>query len=93
MTNPFMPNRPSGSFAAADSFVRVVEQIPVAGQTDLSPQSIAAEKIPSPTHLVLNKALARGAMGHVHPATDRNTVAKSLTRAGVNGGEAFAGTS
>lgn len=55
-----------------DGDVRVIESIPVAGNADLSPQVIAAEKIPQPEHLLVGRALARGAMGHVHPATDRN---------------------
>jgi serine/threonine-protein kinase len=33
---------------------------------------IANERIPQPEHLLLGKELARGAMGHVHPAVDRN---------------------
>jgi serine/threonine-protein kinase len=50
----------------------VIESIPVPGKSNLTPQQIAAEKIPSPPHLLLARALARGGMGHVHPATDRN---------------------
>ncbi|OJY23722.1 MAG: hypothetical protein BGO98_17370 [Myxococcales bacterium 68-20] len=65
MTNPFLPE------SAAET-VRVVESIPVDGSPGLSPETIAAEKIPSPPHLLLSRALARGAMGHVHPALDRN---------------------
>jgi eukaryotic-like serine/threonine-protein kinase len=52
--------------------VRVDESIPAEGKSDLPAQVIAAEKIPTPPHLVLKRALARGGMGHVHPATDRN---------------------
>jgi serine/threonine-protein kinase len=52
--------------------VRVIETIPVAVASSLSPQTIAAEKIPAPPHLVVQRALARGGMGHVHPAVDRN---------------------
>src|SRR5207253_3385501 len=52
--------------------VRITESIPVAGKTALSPVQIANDKIPSPPHLLLGKELARGAMGHVHPAIDRN---------------------
>ena len=65
MSNPFLPD-PSGDA------VRVVESIPVDGPPGLSPDAIDEEKIPSPPHLLLSRALARGAMGHVHPATDRN---------------------
>ena len=73
MSNPFeRASKPPFPAASPDSFVRVIEQIPVAGSSDLSPQAVSAEKIPQPTHLVLQKALARGAMGHVHPAMDRN---------------------
>jgi eukaryotic-like serine/threonine-protein kinase len=52
--------------------VRVTESIPVTFPAVLSEVKVAAEKIPSPPHLVLARELARGAMGHVHPATDRN---------------------
>ncbi len=50
--------------------VRVHETIPVSATSDLSPQMIAAEKIPTPPHLVIYRELARGGMGHVHPAAD-----------------------
>lgn len=52
--------------------VRVVEKIPVDGTTELSSATAAAEKIPTPPHLLVSPALARGGMGHVHPAVDRN---------------------
>jgi serine/threonine-protein kinase len=52
--------------------VRVIEQIPVDGASNLSAAVIAAEKIPTPPHLIVSRALARGGMGHVHPAMDRN---------------------
>src|SRR5271156_504363 len=52
--------------------VQVIESIPVAGSSPLSKEKVAAEKIPSPPHLVVGRELARGGMGHVHPATDRN---------------------
>jgi len=50
--------------------VRVIETIPV----DVAAQAPArpADKIPAPPHLVVGRELARGGMGHVHPATDRN---------------------
>src|SRR4029077_16182439 len=38
----------------------------------LSANALAGDRIPAPPHLVLHRELARGAMGHVHPATDRN---------------------
>jgi serine/threonine-protein kinase len=62
MTQPTQPTLP----------VQVIEQIPVAGTSKLSAKQIAAEKIPSPPHLLVEPELARGGMGHVHPATDRN---------------------
>jgi serine/threonine-protein kinase len=52
--------------------VRVIETIPVDGESGLTADAIARERIPSPPHLLLARALARGAMGHVHPALDRN---------------------
>ncbi|MGH7280863.1 MAG: protein kinase domain-containing protein [Polyangiaceae bacterium] len=64
MTNPFLePEAPP---------VHVIESIPVRGTQNLSPQAIASERIPTPEHLVIAPELARGGMGHVHPATDRN---------------------
>jgi serine/threonine-protein kinase len=65
MTSPFLPESPAEP-------VRVIELIPVDGPSDLTPDAIAGDKIPSPPHLLLSRALARGAMGHVHPAMDRN---------------------
>ena len=65
MPNPFLPDPQPVP-------VRVTEAIPVAGQSPLTAVQIASEKIPSPPHLLLGRELARGAMGHVHPATDRN---------------------
>jgi serine/threonine-protein kinase len=52
--------------------VRVIETIPVAGTSNLNPEAAKNEKIPMPAHLLVSRALARGGMGHVHPATDRN---------------------
>jgi serine/threonine-protein kinase len=52
--------------------VRVIESIPVPGESGLPQQVIAAEKIPTPPHLLVERELARGGMGHVHPASDRN---------------------
>jgi len=52
--------------------VRVMETIPAPGKSGISELTITTEKIPTPAHLVLGRELARGAMGHVHPATDRN---------------------
>ncbi len=52
--------------------MRVIEKIPIDAPTSLSPAAIAAEKIPSPAHLVVQAELGRGGMGHVHPAMDRS---------------------
>ncbi len=65
MTNPFLAEPQVLP-------VRVTETIPVPARAVLSETKIAADKIPSPAHLVLGRELARGAMGHVHPAADRN---------------------
>jgi eukaryotic-like serine/threonine-protein kinase len=65
-------SKPSLAPRADEAPVRVIESIPVAGKTTLSAQQIAQDKIPTPPHLVLGEELDRGAMGHVHPATDRN---------------------
>jgi eukaryotic-like serine/threonine-protein kinase len=69
MTNPFVPDSRSER-------VRVTEAIPLAGKPGLPDAKIAAEKIPSPPHLFVDRELARGGMGHVHPATDRNLLRK-----------------
>jgi hypothetical protein len=52
VSNPFLPPR-------AET-VRVIEQIPVAASSNLSPEVIAAEKMPTPPHLVISRELARG---------------------------------
>jgi serine/threonine-protein kinase len=52
--------------------VRVIESIPVEGTSGLPREMVAGEKIPTPPHLLVGRELGRGAMGHVHPATDRN---------------------
>jgi serine/threonine-protein kinase len=49
-----------------------MEAIPASGTSRLTAEQIAAEKIPTPSHLLLGPELARGGMGHVHPAVDRN---------------------
>ncbi len=65
MTNPVLPETQAIP-------VRVTESIPVDGKSDLPPGLVASQKIPTPPHLLVGRELARGAMGHVHPATDRN---------------------
>ena len=52
--------------------VCVIESIPVGGKHHIDREQIAAEKIPTPAHLRLYPELGRGAMGRVHPVTDRN---------------------
>jgi len=63
MSNPFLEQ--------ADP-VRVVETIPVDAPSELAPEVVAREQIPTPKHLSVRRALARGGMGHVHPAMDKN---------------------
>ena len=52
--------------------VFVIEAIPVGGANAVSPEEARKEGIPIPDHLRIFKELARGAMGRIHPATDRN---------------------
>ncbi len=52
--------------------VYVIEAIPVGGAHEVSPLEIRAEGIPIPAHLRVYRELARGGMGRIHPATDRN---------------------
>lgn len=52
--------------------VCVIETIPVAGEHDIPDSEARREGVPTPTHLRLERELGRGAMGHVHPAIDRN---------------------
>lgn len=53
--------------------VHVNERIPIpAGTPALPPEQVAREKIPMPQHLLVGRELGQGAMGHVHPAADRN---------------------
>jgi serine/threonine-protein kinase len=52
--------------------VYVIESIPVAGANEVSQEDIRTEGIPTPAHLRIFRELARGAMGRIHPATDRN---------------------
>ena len=52
--------------------VYVIESIPVGGDNDVTPEEIRAEGIPTPDHLRIFAELGRGAMGRIHPATDRN---------------------
>jgi serine/threonine-protein kinase len=53
-------------------YVTVIEAIPTGGENELSAYEVATEGIPTPAHLRLYKELARGGMGRIHPATDRN---------------------
>jgi serine/threonine-protein kinase len=52
--------------------VRVIESIPVAGDHEVTPAEVRSEGIPTPSHLRIYSELARGGMGRIHPATDRN---------------------
>lgn len=52
--------------------VRVIETIPVAGAHGVTPAEVRAQGIPTPAHLRIFAELARGGMGRIHPATDRN---------------------
>ncbi|CAN5627380.1 hypothetical protein BH09MYX1_BH09MYX1_37460 [soil metagenome] len=69
MKNPFLEDAPASPSAPS---VRVVEAIPVAASPELPADVIAKEQIPTPAHLDVRRELGRGAMGHVHPAADRN---------------------
>jgi serine/threonine-protein kinase len=52
--------------------VHVIEAIPVGGDNEVTAAEIARESIPTPVHLRIFKEMARGGMGRIHPATDRN---------------------
>lgn len=52
--------------------VYVIESIPVRGGHAVSPAEIERHGIPTPAHLRIGRELGAGAMGHVHPALDRN---------------------
>jgi serine/threonine-protein kinase len=52
--------------------VCVIESIPVEGESQIPAAEARAEGIPMPKHLLLYKELARGGMGRIHPATDKN---------------------
>jgi serine/threonine-protein kinase len=52
--------------------VYVIEAIPVGGDHEVSPAQARAEGIPRPPHLRILRELSRGAMGRIHPATDRH---------------------
>jgi hypothetical protein len=52
--------------------VCVIEAIPVPGDHEIPADEARAEGVPTPAHLRIERELGRGAMGHVHPAIDRN---------------------
>jgi eukaryotic-like serine/threonine-protein kinase len=52
--------------------VYVIETIPAGGDNQLDPRAVEGEAIPTPPHLRIFPELGRGAMGRIHPATDRN---------------------
>jgi serine/threonine-protein kinase len=62
----------SDRFETDEEPVYVIESIPVAGEHSVTAAEIARDGIPTPPHLRIGKELGRGAMGHVHPAVDRN---------------------
>src|SRR5205085_12163597 len=45
---------------------------PVPGEHEIADDEARQEGVPTPAHLRLERELGRGAMGHVHPAIDRN---------------------
>jgi serine/threonine-protein kinase len=52
--------------------VYVIESIPVAGANQVTAEEVLSEGIPTPPNLRIFRELARGGMGRIHPATDRN---------------------
>jgi eukaryotic-like serine/threonine-protein kinase len=52
--------------------VYVTETIPAGGEHGVSAEECEREGVPTPPHLRVFPELGRGAMGCVHPATDRN---------------------
>jgi serine/threonine-protein kinase len=52
--------------------VMVSEAIPTGGDHGVTQDEVDGELIPTPPHLRVMKEFARGGMGHVHPALDRN---------------------
>jgi eukaryotic-like serine/threonine-protein kinase len=57
---------------ASPTPVYVIESVPVGGAHEVSAEQAMTEGIPLPAHLRIYAELARGAMGRIHPATDRN---------------------
>jgi eukaryotic-like serine/threonine-protein kinase len=54
--------------------VHVISGIPASGEHGLSREQIERDGVPTPGHLRVLPELARGGMGRVHPATDRNLI-------------------
>jgi serine/threonine-protein kinase len=52
--------------------VAVIEAIPVGGDNAIPADEIRREGVPTPKHLRIYPEFARGGMGRIHPATDRN---------------------
>jgi eukaryotic-like serine/threonine-protein kinase len=52
--------------------VYVIETIPARGDNEVDSVLVEREAIPTPPHLRIFPELGRGAMGRIHPATDRN---------------------
>ncbi|MBK7586168.1 MAG: protein kinase [Myxococcales bacterium] len=72
-TNPRENEVKKGSACLAEAEpVRVIERIPVKAEHRVAARDIKQEAIPVPEHLALEPELARGGMGRIHPALDRN---------------------
>jgi hypothetical protein len=52
--------------------VFVNESIPVGDDHGVGQEDVPGDGIPAPPHLRIFPEIARGGMGHIHPATDRN---------------------
>lgn len=52
--------------------VYLAQSIPMNWEHRVTPEAIAAEGIPTPENLCISPELARGGMGRIHVATDRN---------------------
>lgn len=63
---------PSSPKLTLQSPVFVNEAIPVTSQPLIDPALVRKEGIPTPQHLNVKPELGRGAMGRIHPASDRN---------------------
>jgi eukaryotic-like serine/threonine-protein kinase len=69
MSNPFL-EPDELALAPEVEPVRVIETIPIAHQNRIDDDE--RDSIPSPANLSVLPEIARGGMGHIHPAVDRN---------------------